>query len=179
LAFFNGLVSSLHRSGDSRNGDATHADMFRDLFALIDVCPHVTFVLPTSHIPSTMGDLSALLKSPASTYGNLIIAARATTQAEVDERVPKLLQLSDLCGGLGLWCQGLRERVDVSRYVPSPDGFVCPDLAEGAIHIEDGGVALQHVWASVGRDDIPSHKAVADLREQCEAAGVEFEEITP
>lgn len=64
--------------------------------------------------------------------------------------------------------------IDISRYLVSSDGFVCPN-DEGPIHIEDGGVGID--WVIVGCESGPKRRLckiewVQSIVDQCKAANV-------
>lgn len=82
------------------------------------------------------GGLSRLLP-----LRNLWLGTSAGCQATLDTAAPALLSHAQQWARIAfLSCEPQIERIDVGRYVPSPDGFVAPDLSNGAVHMSEGAV---------------------------------------
>lgn len=97
------------------------------LFATIDACPDVTFIIRTSHpervreawpinLMATVGPKDAGDFTDRR-FPNVILLANATTQAELDQRAEQVAKCGGLCVFVGAWLEPV-EQLDVSRFLP-------------------------------------------------------------
>ena len=174
-----GYVSMKHHDDDP---PLTINDVLTRFFQTVDSTPHVDYLIVTQHpelvrekwmCPNCKAKCSIQFScdtclNMAVGFGdrpNVILAVPVETQADIERLVPELLKCHDLCKGLEVICNP-REELDVSRFIPSPDGFVCPNLEDGAIHVDDGGAQLNRII--VEGNEHPIHPQwLRSLRDQC------------
>jgi len=106
---------------------------------------------------------------------NVWIGTSISDHATADEWVPRLLWRRDLAPVRFLSCEPLLGPVDLSKWLPSTDGFVCCGSEGDPVHVDDGGRGID--WVIVGGES--GHGArpcnvewVRSIVEQCRAAGV-------
>lgn len=180
--------------GVERWGFATMADLRRDLFALIDATPNLDWLLVTKRpenirrmwpeyrfASEAQGVLEAALlisSTPLATAQlyrrNVWLLTSVEDQERAAERVPELLGCRDLAPVLGLSCEPLLDRVDLSPFMFSSDGFVSTPK-DGPVHRDDGGAAID--WVIIGGESGPHARLcqldwIYDLKTQCQEAGV-------
>lgn len=94
-------------------------------------------------------------------------------QADANRNLPHLQECGDLTPVLFASYEPAVGPVNLSPWLPSPDGFVA--TKDGPVHVDDGGRGLD--WVIVGGESGPKRRPcevrwIADLVEQCRAAGV-------
>ncbi len=156
---FGEITSEAHEHSDSsfRSSDYTPAELIRDLFQLIDQCPHVRFWMPWSEGLRDIWPCDLVLGDGVvhEQWSNVrITTPTIRTQADADRWIPEVLKCRDLCGEIGLLFE-FREDITISADI----------LAQFDVCLfqRTNGVML---WS-----------AAYDMKEQAQAAGVRVEEV--
>jgi hypothetical protein len=140
-------------------------DVRRRLFEIIDAVK-TPFIVPTSdaeRLAKVMPEHSPRRQCPAGERDiyrtNLWPALIASTQAELDARLPALLEMP--AAKRGLFLDGLREGVDLTKY--DCDGHYDPRVHVGIdfVIVRGGSEPMHPDW-------------VRSVCDQCQAAGVPF-----
>lgn len=103
-----------------------------------------------------------------STAKHLWFFVSAGEQKHADQRLADLMRARVAFRGISVEPM-IADRMDLTRYMPSPDGFVV-DPDRGPVHIDDGGKRLDWVFigGGSGRERRPFHLAACrDLIRQC------------
>lgn len=186
--------------GSGNGSAATLDDLRRELFALIDECPHLTFTLltkrpqnvrrmwpwgwgtaatmpphgtPVPHFPD-----GHLKPSKPALRKNVWLLTSVSDQQTADVMIPSLLECRDLVPVLGLSIEPLLGPVDLSRCLISRRGFFGNiESLEccGKTYSQRHGIDWVIVGGESGPNARPCHPDwVRSLRDQCQSVGVPF-----
>ena len=169
----------------------THADLLRDLFALMDQCPNLDFevttewpelireTIPSRSTPHPDSDPSPTALNDVTLDWNrpkVYLGIRATDQDSYDRRVAELAKCRDLCAGLVAELE-LAGPIDIRRKVESiskkEEEFVWSDRGVGLADLVPNKF---RVGGQSGPDAAPCNVDwIRSVVAQCEAAGVPCE----
>ena len=150
------------------------ADLIRDMFYLLDDCPHVRFWMPVSdadkHLDVWCEHSITGPKLQGFVRQNLnLTTPTIRTQADADRFIPEVLKCRDLCGEVWAWFEPTQR---ISMKVSTPCW----------LWTQLDGVLLtptDHCQFEQNREAAFAHSTMlcTELRNQVQAAGVRVEEV--
>ena len=150
----------------------TTADVLARVFRLIDSCPNLEWIVPTSHPERVREVVVDQIKRHGKEtepykWDMLNIAVRVSTQAEADERIPAVLALRDLVGKVLLWAEPT-ERIDLTNFLYRE----CGEHHDPETYALDGVIISGKRGQGIARELVAKRRQ--SLIDQCEAAGVDY-----
>jgi protein gp37 len=168
---------------DNRTRLVTMNDLRRDLFALIDQTPWLTWLLLTKR-PGNINRMWRPLPHNGRDPSDPLVARRdnvwlltsVSEQASADKNIPELLKCRDLCYKLGVSAEPLLGPVDFTN-IGTYDGRPLSCLSNHPCVDDEPSLHPGVTWVIVGGESGPHARPcdvawIRSIRDQCAAASV-------
>jgi len=165
----------------------TISDLLRDLFALIDSCPNLDFLIETEDLSKELFPYKDICKVRVrSDWKNLHLSTFVNSQQQSDEIIPKLLELKSLVGKIGVNWNPVGG-IDLSGWLGRKRQFTRDDSGIMSEHetwidfltieakknrqtFHSGDTVIAEIDAESNPTDLT---IIREVIKQCESAGVE------